>query len=217
MKESGQMSDGVRVPCSLARPNASVHVCRYMIQYGKHALDMIASSQDSLRLTWLGQMFMSAMVVEGRTEEDEGISVRSAVGLIRRGNPGVRSSKVEHRFRELQRVRAGRDGAGEEGSDGREVEDCRRGWGKEQRVTKQEFIEVFHDLCTRPEIYFLLVQFSSNKEYLDTKDLMTFLEAEQGVAQVSVSLSLALFRTRANTFHFCRRFPKCYPLSRHSG
>ncbi|XP_062302202.1 inactive phospholipase C-like protein 2 [Osmerus eperlanus] len=179
--------------------NVWVTGLRYLIQYGKHALDMIASSQDSLRLAWLGQMFMSAMVVEGRSEEEEGISVRSAVGLIRRGNPGVRSTKVEHRFRELQRVRASRDWAGDtgtqEGSDGRDVKDCRRGGGKEQRVTKQEFIEVFHDLCTRPEIYFLLVQFSSNKEYLDTKDLMTFLEAEQGVAQVSEDSSLELIQS----------------------
>uniref|UniRef100_A0A3Q4GEY8 Phosphoinositide phospholipase C n=1 Tax=Neolamprologus brichardi TaxID=32507 RepID=A0A3Q4GEY8_NEOBR len=48
---------------------------------------------------------------------------------------------------------------------------------------KLTFVEVFHDFCTRPEIYFLLVQFSSNKEFLDTKDLMRFIEAEQGMAQ----------------------------------
>uniref|UniRef100_A0A3Q4GE26 Phosphoinositide phospholipase C n=1 Tax=Neolamprologus brichardi TaxID=32507 RepID=A0A3Q4GE26_NEOBR len=54
---------------------------------------------------------------------------------------------------------------------------------RNERVTKQEFVEVFHDFCTRPEIYFLLVQFSSNKEFLDTKDLMRFIEAEQGMAQ----------------------------------
>uniref|UniRef100_A0AAX7VKM7 Phosphoinositide phospholipase C n=1 Tax=Astatotilapia calliptera TaxID=8154 RepID=A0AAX7VKM7_ASTCA len=59
---------------------------------------------------------------------------------------------------------------------------------------KLTFVEVFHDFCTRPEIYFLLVQFSSNKEFLDTKDLMRFIEAEQGMAQVSEETSLKLIQ-----------------------
>ncbi|CAM9304700.1 unnamed protein product [Lampetra planeri] len=67
--------------------------------------------------------------------------------------------------------------------------------GREKLVTKQEFFEVFHDVCTRPEVYFLLVRFSSNKEFLDTKDLMRFLEAEQGVAQVSEADSLKLIQS----------------------
>lgn len=192
-----------------------------MVLYGKHALDMIASSQDSLRLAWLVEMFSSAAVADGKEDEEAGISLKVAVGLIRKINPGVRSAKVESRFKELHRVRdrmsaagagpvAGvgpRSGAGPgvgvgprsgavpgvgvgpgaEASTkvpGTGVKGNRRG-GKEERVTKEEFIEVFHDFCTRPEIYFLLVQFSSNKEFLDSKDLMRFLEAEQGVAQVS--------------------------------
>uniref|UniRef100_A0A8C7KBF0 Phosphoinositide phospholipase C n=1 Tax=Oncorhynchus kisutch TaxID=8019 RepID=A0A8C7KBF0_ONCKI len=153
--------------------NVWVTGLRYLILYGKHAMDMIASSEDSLRLVWLAEMFSSKVVSNGLGgKEEEGISLRSAVGLIKSVNPGVRSEKVERRFKELHRIKE-----------------------RTRGVTKEEFIEVFHELCTRPEIYFLLVQFSSNKEFLDTKDLMKFLEAEQGVAQVTEDTSLELIQS----------------------
>lgn len=38
----------------------------------------------------------------------------------------------------------------------------------------------FQDVATRPEIYFLMVQYA-NKDYLSCKDLQLFLETEQGV------------------------------------
>uniref|UniRef100_A0AAZ3SR97 Phosphoinositide phospholipase C n=1 Tax=Oncorhynchus tshawytscha TaxID=74940 RepID=A0AAZ3SR97_ONCTS len=155
--------------------NVWVTGLRYLILYGKHAIDMMASSEDSLRLAWLAETFSSMVVSDGQGGGEEvGISLGSAVGLIRSVNPGVRSEKVEHRFKELHRVKERMNG---------------------DRVTKEEFIEVFHDLCTRPEIYFLLVQFSSNKEYLDTKDLMRFLEVEQGMAQVTEDTSLELIQS----------------------
>ncbi|XP_071775347.2 inactive phospholipase C-like protein 2 [Centroberyx gerrardi] len=172
---------------------------RYLMQYGKHALDMIASSQDSLRLSWLEQLFSSAAESDGQGDAEEGIGLRSAVGLIQSANPGVSSGKVEHRFKELQRVRERICGVGaatlDNGSVAKDHSENKRRAGRNERVTKREFIEVFHDLCTRPEIYFLLVQFSSNKEFLDTKDLMRFLEAEQGVVQVSEETSLDLIQS----------------------
>lgn len=151
------------------------------MQYGKHALDMLASSQDSLRLVWLEHLFCSAADLDGQEDVQEGIRLQSAIRLIQSVNPGVNSSKVEHRFKELQRVREKMCGLTlDDGSEAKDHKDNKRN----ERVIKQEFIEVFHDFCTRPEIYFLLVQFSSNKEFLDTKDLMRFLEAEQGMTQV---------------------------------
>nr|XP_046217502.1 inactive phospholipase C-like protein 2 [Oncorhynchus gorbuscha] len=217
--------------------NVWVTGLRYLILYGKHAIDMMASSEDSLRLAWLAETFSSMVVSDGQGGGEEvGISLRSAVRLIRSVNPGVRSEKVEHRFKELHRVRERMNGAGTSGvgtvaeakvgasvvavigsgagdedrapavTEAEERDgggsgagtganaDNRRG-GIEDRVTKEEFIEVFHDLCTRPEIYFLLVQFSSNKEYLDTKDLMRFLEVEQGMAQVTEDTSLELIQS----------------------
>ncbi|KAG7500681.1 inactive phospholipase C 2 [Solea senegalensis] len=164
---------------------------RYLMQYGKHALDMLSSSQDSLRLGWLEQLFSSAADSDGQDGVEEGIRLQSAIKLIQRVNPGVSGSKVEHRFKELQRVRLMLDN----GAGLKDHAEPKRSPGRKERVTKQEFIEVFHDFGTRPEIYFLLVQFSSNKEFLDAKDLMRFLEAEQGMTQVSEETSLKLIQS----------------------
>uniref|UniRef100_A0A8C9Z5U1 Phosphoinositide phospholipase C n=1 Tax=Sander lucioperca TaxID=283035 RepID=A0A8C9Z5U1_SANLU len=162
----GEMFESLDLVANSAEvANIWVTGLRYLMQYGKHALDMLASSQDSLRIGWLEQWFSSAAESDGQEDAKEGIRLQLAIKLIQGVNPGVGRGKVEHRFKELQRG-----------------------------VTRQEFIEVFHDFCTRPEIYFLLVQFSSNKEFLDTKDLMRFLEAEQGMAQVSEETSLKLIQ-----------------------
>uniref|UniRef100_A0A8C3XVD1 Phosphoinositide phospholipase C n=1 Tax=Chelydra serpentina TaxID=8475 RepID=A0A8C3XVD1_CHESE len=136
---------------------------RYLISYGKHTLDMIESSQDNMRTSWVSQMFSETDV-----DNFGHIALCKAVQFIKKLNPGLKTSKIELKFKELHRSK---DKTGTE-------------------VTKEEFIEVFHELCTRPEIYFLLVQFSSNKEFLDTKDLMMFLEAEQGMAHVTEEISL---------------------------
>lgn len=155
------------------------------MQYGKHALDMLASSQDSLRLVWLEQLFSAAADSDRQEDVEDGIGLQSAIRLIQSVNPGVSSSKVEHRFKELQRVRERMCGLTlDNGSEVKDHKENKRLIGRNEQVIKQEFIEVFHDFCTRPEIYFLMVQFSSNKEFLDTKDLMRFLEAEQGMTQV---------------------------------
>jgi len=162
---------------------------RYLLQYGKHALDMIATSRDSLRLGWLERLFSSAVLKEeGRRrrrwsgdDAEPTISLPSAIALIQSVNPAVGACRAEHGFHEVLRVHE------RTGGTGTPVKESRGKGGKGSKkgvVTKQEFIEVFHDLCTRPEIYFLLVQFSSNKEFLDTKDLMRFLEAEQGMVHV---------------------------------
>ncbi|XP_077454499.1 inactive phospholipase C-like protein 2 [Stigmatopora argus] len=131
---------------------------RYLISYGKHTLNMIESSQNNMRSSWLGELFSQADVNRSRE-----ITICAAVQLVKKLSPGLKNVKIELKFKELHKVK---DKVG-------------------SPVTRDEFIEVFHDLCTRPEIYFLFVQFSSNKEFLDTKDLMIFLEAEQGTAQVS--------------------------------
>uniref|UniRef100_A0A3B5KMK3 Phosphoinositide phospholipase C n=1 Tax=Takifugu rubripes TaxID=31033 RepID=A0A3B5KMK3_TAKRU len=140
---------------------------RYLISYGKHTLNMIESSQNNMRLSWLGELFNEA---DGSGSKQ--ISICAAVQLVKKLNPGLKNIKIELKFKEIHKAK---DRAG-------------------SNVTKEEFIEVFHDLCTRPEIYFLFVQFSSNKEFLDTKDLMIFLEAEQGMAQVSEDISLEVIQ-----------------------
>ncbi|KAK5855254.1 hypothetical protein PBY51_005373 [Eleginops maclovinus] len=137
----GEMYESLDLVANSAEvANIWVTGLRYLMQYGKHALDMLSSSQDSLRLDWLEQLFCTAADSDDLEEDEEGIRLQLAIKLIRNVNPGVGSSKVEHRFKELQR-------------------------------------------------------FSSNKEYLDTKDLMRFLEAEQGMAQVSEETSLKLIHS----------------------
>nr|XP_055067338.1 inactive phospholipase C-like protein 2 [Misgurnus anguillicaudatus] len=140
---------------------------RYLMSYGKHTLNMIQSSQDNMRSSWLGELFDEACANGGKS-----ISLCSAVQMIKKLSPGVKNVKIELKFKELHKAKE------KMGS----------------KVSKEEFIEVFHDLCTRPEIYFLLVQFSSNKEFLDAKDLMIFLEAEQGMAKVSEDISIEVIQ-----------------------
>ncbi|KAK5883828.1 hypothetical protein CesoFtcFv8_020110 [Champsocephalus esox] len=190
----GEMYESLDLVANSAEvANIWVTGLRYLMQYGKHALDMLASSQDSLRLGWLEQLFSSAADSDDLEEDVEGLRLQLAVKLIRSVNPGVGGGKVELRFKELQRVRTSMSGLTLENESGaKDPGENKRPIGRNERVTKQDFIKVFHDFCTRPEIYFLLVQFSSNKEFLDTKDLMRFLEAEQGMAQVSEETSLKL-------------------------
>ena len=175
------------------------------MQYGKHALDMIATSRDSLRLGWLERLFSSGVrkdELRGRADDAEPVvPLPAAIALIQSVNPAVSACRAEHRFHEALRVR-GR--TGETPGVPTPVKESRWKGGKGskkpagQQVAKQEFIEVFHDLCTRPEIYFLLVQFASNKEFLDTKDLMRFLEAEQGMVDVGSAIT---HTHRSNVLH----------------
>ncbi|KAM8840259.1 inactive phospholipase C-like protein 2 isoform 2-T4 [Spinachia spinachia] len=194
----GEMYESLDLVANSAEvANIWVTGLRYLMQYGKHALDMLSSSQDSLRLGWLEQLFLSAADSDGQEDVEEGIRLQLAVKLIQSVNPGVGARKVEHRFKELQRVREKMCGLTlDNESGGKDHAESKRLIGRNERVTRQQFIEVFHDFCTRPEIYFLLVQFSSNKEFLDTKDLMRFLEAEQGMTQVSEEASLKLIRSQ---------------------
>ncbi|XP_072303376.1 inactive phospholipase C-like protein 2 [Eucyclogobius newberryi] len=169
---------------------------RYLVQYGRQALDMLARSQNSLRLGWLEHVFSCTEEAERLEDEDQGLRMLSVVRLIQAVNPGVSSTKLEQRFRELQRTRQRSGGGSLTNVSEAEVDSRRMGKGvRNERVSKTDFIQVFHDFCTRPEIYFMLVQFSSNKEYLDTKDLSRFLEAEQGMAHVSEDTALKLIQT----------------------
>ncbi len=89
---------------------------RYLISYGKHTLNMIQSSQDNMRASWLGDLFDEADVIGGKC-----ISLCSAVQLIKKLSPGVKNVKIELKFKELHKAKD------KIGSD----------------VTKEEFIEVF--------------------------------------------------------------------------
>ncbi|XP_028847122.1 inactive phospholipase C-like protein 2 [Denticeps clupeoides] len=135
---------------------------RYLISPGSNAHpDTPAAAQDDtgqLRLSWLSESFAAAGGACGR------LSVAEATELMRRLSPWVKASHVEQRLRELLRDADA---------------------PPHTHVTLQHFARAFHDLCTCPEVYFLLANFSGNKDFLDVRDVMCFLETEQGAARDS--------------------------------
>ncbi|NWJ05159.1 PLCL2 protein, partial [Crypturellus undulatus] len=131
---------------------------RYLVSYGKHTPEAPGTGHPSLRTSWISSVFDLADL-----EKSGLIPVARAVQLIKALNPGMKASTIELKFKELQKAS---DRVGTE-------------------VACDLFVEAYCELCTRPEIFFLLVQFSSNKEYLALKDLLMFLEVEQGMEGVT--------------------------------
>ncbi|XP_048416744.1 inactive phospholipase C-like protein 2 [Stegostoma tigrinum] len=145
--------------------NTWVMGLRYLVSYGKDTLQAIESDRNSLRSSWLESVFQAADV-----DKCGHIPLATAAQLIKGLRPGMRTTKAELKIKELQKSK---DKMGTE-------------------VTLEIFAEAYCELCTRPEIFFLLVQFSSNKEYLDSKDLMLFLDAEQGMEGVTEDMCLEI-------------------------
>lgn len=147
--------------------NIWVSGLRYLVSRSKQPLDFMEGNQNTPRFMWLKTVFVAADV------DGNGIMLEdTAVELIKQLNPTLKESKIRLKFKEIQK-------------------------SKEKlttRVTEEEFCEAFCELCTRPEVYFLLVQISKNKEYLDANDLMLFLEAEQGVTHITEDLCLDIIR-----------------------
>uniref|UniRef100_A0A8C5LM97 Phosphoinositide phospholipase C n=1 Tax=Jaculus jaculus TaxID=51337 RepID=A0A8C5LM97_JACJA len=147
--------------------NIWVSGLRYLVSRSKQPLDFMEDNQNTPRLMWLKTVFEAADV------DGNGIMLEdTSVELIKQLNPTLKESKIRLKFKEIQK-------------------------SKEKlttRVTEEEFCEAFCELCTRPEVYFLLVQISKNKEYLDANDLMLFLEAEQGVTHITEDMCLDIIR-----------------------
>uniref|UniRef100_A0A8D0KM13 Phosphoinositide phospholipase C n=1 Tax=Salvator merianae TaxID=96440 RepID=A0A8D0KM13_SALMN len=143
--------------------NIWVSGLRYLVSRSKQCLDLIEGSHNTPRFAWLRSVFEAADV------DGNGIMMEdTAVELIKQLNPALKESKIRLKFKEIQK-------------------------NKEKLTThviQEEFCEAYTELCTRPEVYFLLVQISKNKEYVDAKDLMLFLEAEQGVSHTTEEMCL---------------------------
>ncbi|XP_061159867.1 inactive phospholipase C-like protein 2 [Syngnathus typhle] len=131
---------------------------RYLVSYGRHPVDMVEPSQPSVRTSWISSVFELADM-----EKDGHVDLFRATQIIKGLNPGMKEAMIELKFKELQKAK---DQYGE-------------------AINMDTFVEAYCELCTRPEIFFLLMQYSSNKEYLDCKDLMLFVEVEQGVEGVT--------------------------------
>ncbi|XP_007898261.1 inactive phospholipase C-like protein 1 [Callorhinchus milii] len=139
---------------------------RYLISHSNPSVDL-AKDQNTLRQKWLTAQFQEA------DADGFGIMLEdTAVALIKKLNPAMKETKIRNKFKELQK-------------------------GKEKlinRVTEEEFCDAYSDLCTRPEVYYLLVQISNNKEFIGAKDLMLFLETEQGMTQVTEEMCLDIIQ-----------------------
>ncbi|KAK0417312.1 hypothetical protein QR680_012940 [Steinernema hermaphroditum] len=119
-----------------------------------------SGSMATLRERWLESLFEDADV------DGEGLlAEKAAVRLILATNGRLLLSRVRQKVKEAVAQNA---------------EDVSRG-----RVSKTQFVEIFKDIATRPEVYFLMVRYA-NKDYLTTTDLQLFLETEQGMTGVTV-------------------------------
>uniref|UniRef100_A0A3Q3DS66 Phosphoinositide phospholipase C n=1 Tax=Hippocampus comes TaxID=109280 RepID=A0A3Q3DS66_HIPCM len=146
------------------------------------SLDLVALSADvaNIWVTGLRYLLGSKMRSEwlatefARVDEDgygivsEDVAVTTIVKLC----PGIKEAKVRLRFKEIQR-------------------------SKEKltsHVTREEFQEAYCELCTRPDVYFLMVQLAKDRECLDPQDLRLFLETEQGLSLATTEGCLELLR-----------------------
>ena len=105
-------------------------------------------------------MFKSADInSDGVMDEDESIE------LIKTLSDGVRDNVIKTKLHEyLHRKKK------EQGDEDGEV-----------GLTQTEFVELFKDVATRPEVYFILVRYASHEDAMSSDDLRSFLEIEQGL------------------------------------
>ncbi|CAD5219079.1 unnamed protein product [Bursaphelenchus xylophilus] len=117
-----------------------------------------SNSMSTVRERWLGTVFDQADK-DGRGY----ISEKSTVRLICEINSRLSLSRVKQKVKESSAIASA------------ENDTAARG-----HIEKEQFIEIYKDISTRPEIYFLMVRYA-NKDYLSCDDLQVFLETEQGM------------------------------------
>ncbi|KAM3724726.1 Inactive phospholipase C-like protein [Dirofilaria immitis] len=116
---------------------------------------------STLRERWLGSVFDEADI-----EKSGCLSENKAIELIKQLNPRILLNRVEHEVKEASILNPN---------------ESQRG-----KITRSQFVEIYKDVATRSEIYFLMVRYA-NKDYLSCKDLQVFLETEQGLLGVTMT------------------------------
>ncbi|XP_060582672.1 inactive phospholipase C-like protein 2 [Ruditapes philippinarum] len=114
---------------------------------------------QQMRDNWLAEVFSAEVRDESQT-----LAEQEVVRLLQNLNNNIATSRIRTKLKEIELNR----------------DDSKRG-----RLNSSEFISLFKEMSTRPEIYFLLVRYASNADYLSTDDLLLFLEAEQGMQRVT--------------------------------
>lgn len=118
-------------------------------------LDELHQMRDS----WLQEMFDSA-----DPDKSGVLNENAVIQLMKKLNCNIHTEKIQQKLKELQ---------------------INRGDGTRGRLNSEEFIMLFKEISTRPEIYFLLVRYATNSEFMSLEDLQMFVEAEQGEARVT--------------------------------
>ncbi|PAA63756.1 hypothetical protein BOX15_Mlig023826g1 [Macrostomum lignano] len=125
---------------------------------GQLSSDTIEKRQ-LMRDRWLEEVFSAASL-----DEDGFLDEQDVIQLMKKLNSGVNTSRIKKKLKEV---------------------DIANAISSRGRLSSSEFVNLFKEISTRPEVYFLLVRYSSDGDYLSTEDLLMFLEAEQGNSKVS--------------------------------
>ncbi|XP_062504200.1 inactive phospholipase C-like protein 2 isoform X2 [Corticium candelabrum] len=124
--------------------------------YGQDSVEKKQKTRDR----WLKATFEEAdKSGDGMLEESE------VINLCQKLNVGLPVSKLKQKFRE---------------------HDTDRSEDSKGKLDLNEFAALFKELSTRPEIYHLLMRYSSSRDILTPQELKYFLELEQGMRTVSL-------------------------------
>uniref|UniRef100_A0A158R526 Phosphoinositide phospholipase C n=1 Tax=Syphacia muris TaxID=451379 RepID=A0A158R526_9BILA len=134
---------------------------------GQKIPDEVESPSGSLPLAKLRERWIESQFDEVDVEKKGFISEKAAIRLIRQMNKRLLQNRVSHKVKEAAVLKSS-------GTQNNEI-------------SKKQFVEIYKDLATRPEIYFLMVRYA-NKDYLSCNDLQIFLETEQGMVGVTRDL-----------------------------
>ncbi|XP_046860493.1 inactive phospholipase C-like protein 2 isoform X2 [Xenia sp. Carnegie-2017] len=116
------------------------------------------NSGQHMRDRWLKEIFILA-----DTKNKGFLNENEVLSLLQQVNVTAPARVVKQKFKEV-------------------VADNSR--SMKNSLNKEEFLQLYKDLTTRPEVYFLMARYASNKDYLTPADLLIFLESEQGLSRV---------------------------------
>ncbi|XP_045027920.1 inactive phospholipase C-like protein 1 isoform X2 [Daphnia magna] len=143
---------------------------------GTHLSPNALGETDVLRVRWLREAFERAVsdTTASINEIDNADETSSnallnldqdaAMALLKEINADLAASRIRQKMAEFDSMKSPAD----------------RG-----RINSDEFVTMFQEMATRPEIYFLLIRFA-NRDYFTADDFLHFLECEQAMTDVTL-------------------------------
>lgn len=169
--------------------------CVFSVVYGEdfESLDLVASTPDEanfwvtglnmliaanrspdnmderqrMREKWLQEMFEKA-----DTERKGLLDEVETIALVQKLNSQLSVVRLKQKMMEF---------------------DVGKGEQDRGRIDRSQFVSLFKELATRPEVYFLMVRYSG-KDYLTVEDLQFFLEGEQEFENITVDDCMSLIQ-----------------------